>query len=303
MKESNRFKLVFSVLCTACMFYAFPQKPVAGQDAKLPTTRLLVRADDMGSSHAANIACIKACRDGIARSAEVIVPGPWFMEAVRLLNENTDIDAGVHLCLTSEWTDCKWRPLTHAPSLVDSNGYFYPMTSQRSDFPPNTGFLDANPDPEEVERELRAQIQTALRMIPQLSHISVHMGAATATPELRDITLNLSKEFGLPLAPESLKHVTGFGGADKSPEQKIADLLDILANLEPGDWLLIEHPGVDTPEMRAIGHKGYENVAADRAGVTAAFTSPKVKQAISNHDIKLVSYADLIGVRDSTSVE
>ena len=50
---------------------------------------------------------------------------------------------------------------------------------------------------------------------------------------------------------------------------------------------------LDTPEMRSIGHKGYENVAADRAGVTRAFTSPRVKEAVARRKIKLISYADL----------
>jgi hypothetical protein len=45
--------------------------------------------------------------------------------------------------------------------------------------------------------------------------------------------------------------------------------------------------------MRAIGHKGYENVAAHRAGVTHAFTSARVKKVIAERNIELISYADL----------
>src|SRR5678809_572400 len=68
--------------------------------------RLLVRADDMGVALGVNEACIKSVKDGIARSVEVIVPGPWFLDAVRRLQENPDIDVGIHLCLTSEWDRC-----------------------------------------------------------------------------------------------------------------------------------------------------------------------------------------------------
>ena len=57
----------------------------------------------MGSCHAANEACIESYRNGIMRSAEVIVPGPWFLEAAKMLNENPGLDAGVHLTLTAEW--------------------------------------------------------------------------------------------------------------------------------------------------------------------------------------------------------
>ena len=124
--------------------------------------RLIVRGDDIGSSHTANVACIRCCRDGIVKSLEVMVTAPWFNEAAKMLQENPQIDVGVHLTLTSEWENFKWGPLTESPSLVDKQGHFYPMTSQRSDFPPNTGFLQANPKLEEVERELRAQIELAL---------------------------------------------------------------------------------------------------------------------------------------------
>ena len=55
---------------------------------------------------------------------------------------------------------------------------------------------------------------------------------------------------------------------------------------------MVEHPAFDTPEMRNIGHKGYENVATDRAGVTRAFTSERVKEVIARRKIRLISYAE-----------
>jgi chitin disaccharide deacetylase len=254
---------------------------------------LLVRADDMGAAEAVNVACIKSAKEGIVRSVEVIVPGPWFLHAVKLLTENSEIDVGVHLCLTSEWENVKWRPLTYGPSLVDENGYFKPMTSQRKDFPPNTGFLEGNPKLDEVEKELRAQIETARKYIPRSSHVSVHMGTATSSPQLRALTMKLAQEYGLKLETTNLKGLRGFGGAQKSPVEKISDLKSILEKLETGKWLLVEHPAINTPEMKAIGHKGYYNVAEDREGVLAAFTSAEIKRVIQERGIRLISYADL----------
>ena len=103
----------------------------AGDNAGI---RLIVRGDDIGSSHAANEACIRCYRDGIVRSVEVMVCAPWFNEAAKLLRDNPRLDVGVHLTLTSEWENCKWGPLTEAPSLVDAQGHFYPMTRQRRRF-------------------------------------------------------------------------------------------------------------------------------------------------------------------------
>jgi len=56
---------------------------------------------------------------------------------------------------------------------------------------------------------------------------------------------------------------------------------------------LIEHPGADTPEMRAQGHLGYDNVAGERAAVTFAFTSERVKARVRERGVKLISYAEL----------
>jgi hypothetical protein len=119
------------------------------------------------------------------------------------------------------------------------------------------------------------------------------MGAATGTPEAKAITEKLCKEFGLKLEAKGTKGVGGWSGSTKTPEQKEADLVASIEKLEPGTWLIVEHPGMDTDEMRAMGHKGYENVAADRVGVTYAFTSAKVKDAIKTKGVKLISHLDL----------
>ena len=255
--------------------------------------RLLVRADDMGVALGVNEACIRSVKDGIARSVEVIVPGPWFLDAVRRLQDNPDIDVGIHLCLTSEWEGVKWRPITGPSSISDKDGYFFPMTRQRKDFPPHTGLYDENPRPEDIEKELRAQIEMLKRYVPRISHASSHMGAAVGTPEARAITEKLCKEFGLRLEAKGAKGVRNWSGSQKTAEEKEAALVVAIEKLEPGTWIIVEHPGVDTDEMKAMGHKGYENVGADRVGVTRAFTSDKVKEAVKARGVKLISHQDL----------
>lgn len=253
--------------------------------------RLIVRGDDMGVAHAANEACIKAWQQGVVRSVEVIVPGQWFLEAAKMLNENPGLDVGVHLCLTSEWEVCKWRPLTNGKSISDENGYFYPMTRRPANWPPNTGFLDANPKLDEVEAELRAQIEMARKHIKNVSHLSLHMGTPAATPEMRKLCERLAGEYKLPLECPAARYLPGFGRDAKTGEQKAAALAAMIEKLTPGLYVFVDHPGMDTPEMQAMGHKGYEQVAADRAGVTHAFTSESVKKAIAARQVKLISYA------------
>ena len=105
--------------------------PAWGQSA--PT--LAIRIDDLGAFHSVNEACIQTYQSGIARSVEVMPVAAWYPEAVRLLKENPGLDAGLHLVITSEWENVKWRPLTHCPSLTDENGYFYPMMGANPAYP------------------------------------------------------------------------------------------------------------------------------------------------------------------------
>ena len=68
----------------------------------------------------------------------------------------------------------------------------------------------------------------------------------------------------------------------------------MLETLGPGTWLFVDHPAFDVPEMRAVRHVGYENVAADRQGVVEAWTSPKVKEVVARRGIELIGYRDLV---------
>jgi predicted glycoside hydrolase/deacetylase ChbG (UPF0249 family) len=255
--------------------------------------RLVVRADDIGSCHTANLACVKCYQEGIVKSVEVMVPCPWFNEAAKMLRDNPGCDVGVHLTLTSEWENYKWGPITQSAGLVDAQGDFYPQTAQRPDFPPNTGFLQSGWKIEEVEKELRAQIELAKKMIPQVSHLSSHMGTPTCTPQLEALVQKLAKEYKLPIDTPGAKYVPWLADSKATAEQREAALIKALDGLGAGTWIIIEHPGLDTPEMQAMGHKGYWEVASHRNGVTKSFTSPKVKDVIKRRNIQLVSYHDM----------
>jgi len=52
----------------------------------------------------------------------------------------------------------------------------------------------------------------------------------------------------------------------------------------------VDHPGLDSPELRAIHHIGYEAVAVDRQGVTDLFTSSEVKAALKKKNISVIGY-------------
>jgi hypothetical protein len=175
--------------------------------------KLIVRADDIASFHAANLACIKTFREGVARSVEIMVPCAWFPEAVKILNENPGFDVGVHLVLTSEWDNIKWRPLTHVPSLVDKDGYFYPNIWGDAKKSPDNFLLGADWKIEEIEQELRAQIELVKKYLPQISHLTGHMGLTDMHKDVKALVQKLAKEYNLGSEDDfALKHMQGFGG-------------------------------------------------------------------------------------------
>jgi predicted glycoside hydrolase/deacetylase ChbG (UPF0249 family) len=255
---------------------------------------LLVRGDDIGSSHAANLGCIESYQNGIMQSVELMTPCPWFPEAVKMLKDNPDLDVGIHLVMTSEWDNMKWGPLTDAPSISDEDGYFYPMVWKRKDFPPNTSLQEAEWDIKEIERELRAQIELALKYVPWVTHAGFHMGVSGLDEEIGAVVARLKKEYYLDIDmdPYDFKRFTGWGDAGTLTE-RIDNFAAVLEQLEPGFYLFVDHPAIDSPEMQSIWHTGYENVAIDRDWVTKVFTSEKVKKVIKMKDINLISYGDL----------
>ncbi|MEO6548753.1 MAG: polysaccharide deacetylase family protein [Ferruginibacter sp.] len=257
-------------------------------------TRLIIRGDDMGFSHAGNEALIKVYKSGIETSIEVIVASPWFPEAVKMLQQNPGIDVGVHLALTSEWENVKWRPLTDCPSLKDSNGYFFPMVFPNKNYP-NKSITENHWKLADIEKEFRAQIKMARKMIPRLSHISSHMGCTDLDKEVSALVKKLVIEYNLNIdLKEAGVKYAGYIGPHGTPAEKVKSFLNMLDSLQPGQaYLFVDHPALDGPEMRAIFHIGYEHVAEDRQGVTDLWTNPLVMEAIKKKKIQLISYADL----------
>lgn len=257
--------------------------------------QLIVRSDDMGFTHAANEAIIKTCQRGITTSIEIMVPTPWFPEAVKMLREHPDLDVGIHLTLTSEWENLKWKPLTPAHSLTDKNGYFYPMIWPNDHYGTDQALQPQPWKLEEIEQELRTQIKMAQREIPQLSHLSGHMGCDRMDERVTALVKRLAEEYDLAIFPEALGvERARLLGPKKTSEEKISSFIAMLESLTPGTYLFVEHPAYDTPEVQAVYHIGYTDVAADRQGVTDMLTSDRVKEAIRRLGIQCISYADLI---------
>ncbi len=252
----------------------------------------------MGSSHASNLACLDSYKNGIETSIEIMAVTPWFPEAARLLRENPVVDVGLHLTITSEWDNIKWRPLTSCPSLIDDNGYFSPMIQPNPNYP-GLAITENKWKLNEVEQEFRAQIELALKNVPHLSHLSGHMGSTNFDKKVAEMTRHLAAEYNLAdisIDPEADYGITGIGynGPYKTLSDKEASFIKMLGMLHAGKtYIFIDHPALNNEEMQAVHHIGNEDVAIDRQEVTDLFTSEKVKNAIREKGIELVSYNDV----------
>src|SRR5262249_28645616 len=135
-----------------------------------PDTRyLIINCDDVGSSHSANVAALKALDEGIATSATLMVPCPWAREASEMFKGR---DLGVHLTLTAEYPGYAWGSLTGRTSLHDRDGFL----------PRKTKHAVAQARSEDVRAECRAQIEQALAWGIDVTHLDAHMGVANIPP-------------------------------------------------------------------------------------------------------------------------
>jgi len=252
--------------------------------------RLVVRMDDIGGSHSMNMAVIKCYNEGIGRSAEIMPVCPWFLEAAMLCNENPGLDVGIHIALNSEWKDYKWKPLTDCPSLCDDDGYLSPGGYNVPGKPAS---------PEEVEAEMRAQIELALKYVKNVTHITDHM-MWTVKPGLYEIALKVAGEYGLVYQGrpdrDALLGLTSLGMIMARPgEKREGAFLEALKKMEKGKtYWTIEHPAFDDEEMEGIYAREGQDVGADRQDVTNTFTSPVIMKYIKDNNIELVSFGDLI---------
>jgi len=256
--------------------------------------RLLVRADDFGSTRSANLACIHCFQKGIVRSAEIMVPCPWFEEACRLAGDNPGLDIGVHLVVTSEWEGYRWRPLTPCASLIDETGCFRPMVFPSATVPAERTLLGGGWNMYEMETELRAQIELALKRIPRVSHITGHMGWEHADERLAALFTRLARSFGF-RANTSAEPLTYMGSYEKSGDTgaEVRSFIAALRGLKPGTWLFLEHPAYEDTETAGLYHADYHGVARHRGDVTRVLTSPEVLQAVQDFGITLIGYRDL----------
>ena len=260
---------------------------------------LIIRTDDAGMSHSVNMALEKLIATGMPVSVSVMFPTPWYQETVGILKRHPEVAVGIHLTLNSEWKNYRWGPVlgrTAVPSLVDADGYFFASAE---------GLHQNHPDLNEVEKELRAQIDRAAHSGLKIDYVDYHMGTAVRYPEFRDITERLANEYGLGMSQYfgDTRHDPQYSAA---PRDKTDSLVAMVDRLKPLFNLVVTHVGIDDAELGALLDMNTSGPLADmsknRQGELDALTSQRFRDALKVHNIQLLTYRQLIAMQGLRSM-
>ncbi len=153
---------------------------------------IILHVDDVGMSFESNEGAIQALEQGVASSWSIMMPCPWVPGIFHYLKEHPETDAGLHLTLTSEWKDYRWEPLSGAsvvPGLIDAEGAMHS----------NVQAVVNHASPEEVDTEIRAQLDRCRKLGWEPTHLDSHMGTLFAHPAFLEKYVRLGMEQKIPI--------------------------------------------------------------------------------------------------------
>jgi predicted glycoside hydrolase/deacetylase ChbG (UPF0249 family) len=271
---------------------------------------VIIHADDLGMCRAANQAFVEFVEAGLV-SGSVMVPCPWFLELAEYAQNHPEADVGVHLTLTSEWSHYRWGPISSrdpGSGLLDPQGYL-PRTVEE---------LHAQLNPTAAVAEMRFQIERALDVGIDVTHIDTHMGAI-AHGDLLEGYIALGREYEIPfltawfepdelellgldtalasmlvdqrtrLESEGVPLVDHLGFIDwNDSEEGRAQVQRAFAELKPGLTHFFIHPCAPGMDVEAI-----TDDAPHRISEYTIMLGDDFKQFLRRQGIHLVSYRDL----------
>jgi len=314
-----RHLILISMFITLVSFGQSSPDWLAAKDKNSKKIRLIIRGDDIGNTHASNLALEKAFESGLMTSASVMSSAPWFTETAALIRTHPEWSIGLHLVLSSGWDKLNWGPVaahSEVKSLIADDGNFYlsypdaPLSlfyieeapylySSDNEMPIKTlerrRLMTASkmPNINEVEIEFRAQIQRAQALGIRIDYLDCHMGIA-CNPVLSQVMVKLAQELCVPIPERDWMGTIDFWEAyDGDVKYNITKLVDKLDALKPGSYRLVLHPTVDNEESRSVDN--YFGVKGAKAGQNDLnmLLSKELKEAIERNGIELISVNDL----------
>lgn len=277
--------------------------------------RLIVNADDFGLSPEVNAGILRAHREGILRSASLMVAEPAAKAAAELARDNPALDVGLHAVV------CRGRSMLDPSRLgaaVNASGEFI-------DNPIAAGmryFFDRSMRTAMTD-ELRAQVERHLELVGYLNHIDGHLNFHVH-PLFADILVDLAVEYKVPCIRLPREPVmTTLRLRRDNAARKLVESIIFRTLSRRTSRLMAERGLASTHALYGLHQSGhlsedyvvgvldrirdgttelYFHPAADIGGIPPApaaqleveiLTSPRVHNAIVRNGIELTTFADL----------
>ncbi|MEN6574700.1 MAG: polysaccharide deacetylase family protein [Phycisphaerales bacterium] len=272
---------------------------------------VIFHVDDAGMSYDSNLGVTRAIEQGVATSTSIMMPCPWVPQFATYVREHPQIDAGIHLTLTAEWKNYRWGPVagrSAVPGLVDEHGYLWHEVED----------VVGHATPDEFEAEIRAQLDKALAMGIQPTHLDSHMGTCFQPQFIeRYVKVGIEKQVPILLFAGHLQHVGEEVGAFRpllsilaqrvwgaglpviddlvtSPtsandfEGRKRELIELLGAMKPGITEIIVHCTAPTEVFQHISGSGRAREAELKLMI-----DPDVRAFIKDQGIILTTWREL----------
>lgn len=281
------------------------------------TRAVILHVDDAGMSHDSNVGTWRAIEEGAANSVSIMMPCPWVPEFAKWVRENPEVDAGLHLTLTSEWDHLRWPPLAGkpvVPGLTDEQGCLWD----------NVPLVIENATPDEVEIEIRAQIERARNLGFEPTHLDSHMGTLFSHIPFMKRYIKVGIEEQIPVMfpaghntfvgrnpSRRTEEFLAFGkqiwdgglpvlddlhssSYDWKMEDKVDKYVDVIRNLKPGVTMVIMHCTQTFENFDKISSSG-----TLRRGDLKAMLDPEIMRVIEEEGVVLTTFRELKEMRDA----
>jgi predicted glycoside hydrolase/deacetylase ChbG (UPF0249 family) len=273
---------------------------------------LILHADDAGMCDEANISTFNYLEQDQIQSTAVMVPCEWFDEFAQWNSNHPDKDVGLHLTLTSEWQEYRWGSVAGAeevPGLIDPDGFLWHSVPE----------VVGHASPDEVEKEIRAQIEKAIEAGIQPDHIDTHMGTLFGSVEFMKVYIKVAEEYSIPamvielsdksvadrfrqqgyplnekalstLADYKMPKLDDFHAAPggSTYEEKRQNFFDLVKSLNPGITEIIFHPSVETENLKQI-----TNSWQQRVWEAQMFSDPDVIQFFKDEGVIFTNWIEM----------
>lgn len=160
-----------------------------GSGGSAPPKQLIVNADDYGLTQGVSRAILRAHAEGIVTSTSVLALAPGFSSTVGWLQDHPSLGTGAHLAAVGE--DPPLLSAAEVPTLVDRRGRL--RLSWRQLLPLAAA---GRIDPDDLRRELTAQMEAIVGAGVQVDHLDTHQNLHL-WPMVRDVVLDVGEAFGV----------------------------------------------------------------------------------------------------------